>query len=307
MKIKFFAFGLFVVAFLGSASNAHSALMIVESVGNRVMLASSFDGSIINANFIVDNSLQTPHSAIDSGRGSIFISDQLLSEVREYSYSGVFLQTVVTSSQINNSRGIAVRDNALYVTVAGGANPNTVQRFDLTTGAQSTFISTNLGSPWDVAFRANDVLVSDGTANIIRQYDLSGNFLGNFASGYSSPRQISLDAEGNVLVARNTSGGGISRFTSDGVFLGGVGQFASVGAFRLENGNYIYGGGVNLYTTTGVGADTLVLGGGTGFSFRQIEFIAVPEPSSILLFGIGLLATAIIANSRRTTKLLPST
>jgi len=314
MKIQFFTIGLLVVAFFASASNVHAALMIVESVGNRVILASSFDGSIINANFIVDNDLLTPHSAIDSGRGTIFISDQLLSQVREYSYSGAFLQTVVSSSQINNSRGIAVRDNGLYVTVAGsvagGPNiTNTVQRFDLTTGVQSTFISnfinptTNLGSPWDVAFRANDVLVTDGTTNTVRRYDLSGAYLGDFATGYSGLRQISVEADGDVLLARNTSGGGVSRLTSTGSFLGGVGLSPSVGAFQLENGNVIYGGGINLWINSGPGVDTpVVVGPGTGFSFRQIEFIAVPEPSSILLVSVGLFGFAFFVKSRRFTK-----
>jgi hypothetical protein len=285
--------------------------MIVDSSNSgpgRVLLASHVDGSIINPNFIVDTNLQTPVSAIDSGRGTIFISDALSNQIREYSLSGSFMQTIVQNTQISGPRGIDIYNNGLFVTTSSGTFQNTIQRFDLTTGAQTTFITNaNLGSPWDIAFRATDVLVSDGTLNGIRQFDLSGNFIGNFtgAVAYSSPRQITVTPSGEVLLARSVGGGGVSRFSSTGTPLGGIGLGPSAGAYQLENGNYIYGAGINLVLNTAPLSDTPLLTVSTA-SFRQIEFIAaVPEPSSIMLVSLVLVGLTSIAKSRR-PKSLPA-
>jgi hypothetical protein len=274
-------------------------LMVLDSGNNRIVLASSSNGSILNPNWLVDSALQTPVNAIDSGRGTIFVSDQLASLVREYTYPtpgnpATFLGNFVNNTQINNNRGIAVLNNALYVTVAGGTFANTVQRFDLSNGGQSTFINSNLASPWDIAFRANDVLVTNSTDGITRRFDLSGTYLGAFSTtAITNPRQIHFEADGDVTIGNNN--GGIVRFDSNGTFQSAFGPSSARGVFQLDNGNYLYGSGINLGIYD-VGTNTSnVIGSvsGTGASFQYIEFVdlsAVPEPSSLALVAcVGLL------------------
>jgi hypothetical protein len=300
----------FVYLFLGTQA-CFGDLFIVDSGRNRVLLASSFDGSILNPDLIVDNSLQTPVNAIDSGRGTIFLSDQVLDQVREYSYTGSFLGTVVSNTQVDNIRGIAVRDNALYVTNAGsgaGANrTNTVQRFDLASGAQSTFIAATdssnllrLGSPWDVTFRDSDVLVSDSTVDTVQRYDLSGNFLSTFSSiSISFPQQVNVNLNGDVTVGNNT--GGIVRLGPTGSFLEAVGPTTARGVFQLGNGNYLYGSGNTLGVYNPMTMLTTSLITDNASSFRYIEATAVPEPTSIALLSIA--SGALVLKRRRAKKI----
>ncbi len=287
------------------AMSVQAELLIVDSVGNRVMLASSFDGSIINQNFIVDNTLQTPTNAIDSGRGTIFVSDQLLDEVREYSYGGSFLGTVVGGASVDNMRGIAVRNNILYITVDSGANADTVQQFNLSTNSLSTFISDpSLISPsfWDVTFRSNDVLVSNSATGLINRYDLNGTPLGAFTTTpVTTIRQVSLQSNGDIIVAN--AGGGIVSFNSSGVFQSAFGPPSAFGVYPLENGNYIYGAGINLSIYNPNTQLVSPVLSGNQFGFRFIEFFdasAIPEPSGLFLFGLGLLSC--LGLSRRREK-----
>lgn len=306
---------LLLVSPVAFASVTIDGLLVVESVSNRVLLLDAADGTILNDRLIDDQILQTPVNAIDSGRNTIFISDQLLDEVREYSVTGQYLRTVVNASQVDNIRGIATRNGALYVTVAGsnaGAGiQNTVQRFDLTTGAQSTFIAADggtgsvvLGSPWDVTFRDSDVLVSDSGADLVLRFDLNGNFLSPFDLNIIGfPQQVTETPSGDILVGNSTSGGGLLRFESDGTFRGafagsnGVNNvFSARGVAELEDGRYLYGSGINLIAVNPLTGASQAIISENGRSFRFIERVtitdptAIPEPSVIATLFIGVAA-----------------
>jgi hypothetical protein len=277
------------IAATALVQSIRAELLIVDSAGDRVMLASSFDGSILNPTFIQlpnqpSGSSFVPINAIDSGRGTIFVSDQLSDDVKEYSYSGTLIGTVV-STPLDNIRGITVRDSMLYITVEAGSLVDTVQRFDLTTNTLSTFISDPLfvtASPsfWDITFRASDALVMNSTDGLIYRYDLNGNRIGPFTSQpFTTGRQISLNPNGDVLLGTIT---GVARFDSNGSFLGSVGSGSTVGVYPLENGNLLYGGGTSLstYNPNLPAPGTSVVLTGTQYSFRFIEPISIPEPTA---------------------------
>ncbi|HMO36592.1 MAG TPA: hypothetical protein PKA06_11165, partial [Gemmatales bacterium] len=140
-----------------TSSLAQQALMVVDSLRDRVILVSRVDGSVLNTSFIVHNNLQTSINAIQAPNGNILLSDQVNNAIYEYTLSGNLVGTVVGAAQgLQNIRGIAIHNNQLYVTVGGGTHQNTVQRFNLDATGQQTFITnTNLVSPFDVFFRSN--------------------------------------------------------------------------------------------------------------------------------------------------------
>lgn len=276
-----------------------------SSGAQRIMMFSAVDGSLINANFIVSGqngapTMTTPKQIIDSGRNSLLVSDQVANAIWEFGYDGTFLGTIASAAQgLSNLRGLAARNGSVYVTVGGGTLTNTVQRFDLNNGnAQSTFIGSGLSSPFDIHFRANDVLVTNSSGStLVSQFDLNGNSIGAWATSTSSamrfPQQINTDgANGELLIAGFSVPAGVYRFDANGnaldTYAPGLGHR---GAIRLDNGNILFtistGVGIWNTATNTRGSDVI-----TGVNAQYVERInmPVPEPASIAALGLGLAA-----------------
>lgn len=280
-------------------------LMVVDSLSDRVLLVSEFDGSIINPSFITDSArFLTIVNAVSSGPNSVFISDQTANAVFEYSTSGAYLRTVVSSAAhgVSNIRGIAVHNNRLYVTVAGGTFQNTVQSFALDGTDQRTFISSNLDSPWDVYFRGGDVLVSNSGSDDIERFDLNGNFLNTLVSstgvgGINFPQQINERGNGNLLVGGFSVSAGIYEYLPNGTQVNYYNLPGPRAAYELGNGNYLFSAGTRLAVFDPVNLTSTDIINNLGSSFRFIEKVqAVPEPSSWLVL-CGL--TGWVVASRR--------
>ena len=281
-------------------------LLIPDSTAKRVMAFDPLTGNLVDANFIPadDTHLSTPINAILSAAGdTILVSDQIDDVVQEYdldgNYLGVFAPAGGPNTAIlDNIRGIALRPNGnLLVTVASGANTNSVAQFDTAGNYLGNFIAAaagGLGSPWDPFSRAGDWLVSGsaGTTGILR-YDLNGSFLNVFAAFSSFPEQIDEAANGNVLVANfsPSANEGVLEYTSTGVFVGRydpptLGGYR--GAYELPNGNILTTTGAGVYEISRAG--TLVSTKMTGVSGRFIEFVlpsALPKanPDSAASYG----------------------
>jgi hypothetical protein len=281
-------------ACLGTSSAVQADLMVVDSLSDRVLLVNEFDGSIINASFITDSTrFSTIVNAVSSGPNTVFISDQVANAVFEYSTSGTYLRTVVSSAanNVSNIRGIAVQNNRLYVTVAGGTYTNTVQSFRLDGTDQQTFISTKLDSPWDVYFRGNDVLVSNSGSDDIERFDLNGNYLNTLVSstgvgGVNFPQQIHERANGNLLVGGFSVSAGIYEYLPNGTQANYYNLPGPRAAYELGNGKYLYSAGTRLAVFDPVTLVSTDIINSLNSSFRYIEKVqAVPEPGSWLVLG----------------------
>lgn len=297
-------------ALLVSAAASAGTLIITSSGGNsagdRAFTVDDFDGSGFTEFLRDDAGLGTPVATIPTGRGTYFVSDQVSDGVFEYSAAGVRIGTVVGPTEgFDNVRGITIRDGFLYAAVGSGTYAANVQRIPLawngTThvgGATSTFAQLGAGgSPWDVQFRSNDVLVSDSSTDDILRFSLTGTSLGTLVSSPGSgdlnfPQQIALDGS-EFLVAGFSLPTGIYRYAADGTRLNAYALDTGIrGVARLGNGKILWTGGTRLGVfdpATGTSENIL---NDAQYSFRYItrNVAPVPEPASLAVLVLGLAA-----------------
>lgn len=279
---------------VANSVEAQTILLVPDSENQRVSAFDAFDGSIIDLNFIPDDgaqggtsTLDSPFNAIGSGRGTIFVSDEDADSIFEYGFDGNLIGTFAGPNEdIGGVRGIAINGDSLFVNSTQGDDK--VEQFNIVTGEQSTWTTSELASQQDILFRENDVLISNFFSDNIERYDLDGNFLSTFVDGDTNgidfPQQIHEASNGDIIVAGLSSPAGLYRYDSNGELL----EFYDVGSVRgvyeLGNGNILYSslvsGIVSLDLTSG--DSTQIVNEG---SYRYIEAVtvAVPEPSGFLV------------------------
>ena len=279
-----------VVLATGSAL-AQGVLLVPNSSTDSIWAFSPVDGSLINNDFIPDNGvLATPTTAIDSGRGTILVSDQISDGVFEYNYDGSYVGVVADATDgLDNVRGITVYQNQLYVANQGntGGLGGTVQRFDLDGSNQVTWAS-GIGSPWWIEFRSSDVLVSNSDTDTVDSLTLAGAANSPLISGINFPRQIHQLGNGNLLVAGFSVPSAVYEYDSAGMpvtqFADGLGPR---GVWLLQNGNYLFTGGTRVATIDPSDGSVTDVINATGNSFQHISFSPVPEPATLALVGLG--------------------
>ncbi|MGD0653095.1 MAG: PEP-CTERM sorting domain-containing protein [Thermoguttaceae bacterium] len=130
---------------------------------------------------------------------------------------------------------------------------------------------------------SGNVWVADSNNSRIQEFDSSGNFLRTFGSYGTGNEQlegvqgIDVDLSGNIWVA-DTNNYRIQKFDSNGTYLTefGDGQFCDV-AVDLSGNVWVSDWGNN----------------------RILEFSMVPEPSTLVLLGIGAISLLVYAWRRR--------
>lgn len=269
-------------------------LLVPDSTADRIMAFDPTTGNLVDADFIPANNpnLQTPKDAFaHADNASVLVVDQISDLVQRYSGgTGAYLGAFAPAGGVN----LAVLDNAtcgtyrpngnLLVCVTGGTNQDTVAEFDATGTHVGNFIaaaSGGLDGPFDVYFRAGDVLVSSINTDQILRYDrATGAFLGVFAAINNFPEQIAEASNGNVLVA-NFSGTqvGVVELTSAGALVGVYNvapATAPRGVYELPNGNLLVANGTGVYEVSraGVLVDTKI----TGVNAQYIERVQALTP-----------------------------
>ncbi|MFW5697070.1 MAG: PEP-CTERM sorting domain-containing protein [Fimbriimonadaceae bacterium] len=287
----------FVVTALAAASVATANLLVPDFSGDRVMLFSSQDGSLIDENFITDEGavgwqFSSPKAALDLGNGEIWVTDQLEDSVFRFDYSGNYLGGITEG--LDNVRGIRVIGDQVWVLNGGSNNdaPGTsVIRLD--------FDGNNLGffalpeSSWDVAPHGDNVLISDWGNDDLMEYDLDGNFIGNFTnhSNLFNPQQINQDGENYLVGGFGAPESAIYQYAADGTLLNSWAEgFGPRAAYRLGNGDILWTKGDGVFVLD-PSTDTF-FAAQSGANAQYISYTAVPEPATMLALaaGLGLLA-----------------
>ncbi len=287
------------------ATFAHTALavdvmLVADSSADRIVALSPVDGSIVNAAFITDpgapggvDIFNRPIEVVDSGAGTLLVSDQFADIISEFGFDGAFIRVFSNggmrdTSLINNVRGLAVLPNGeVLLTNSGSTNAfatsvDNVLRFDAGSGAlldDFAFIRYGgLNGPFDAVVVGDRVLVSNDIRNNIVEYTLDGRFVSVFAQeGIDFPQQIAPTAANTLLLA-NFSGGNILEFDLStgalvGIFNPVLGNPLYRGVAELDNGDVLATAGSNVYRFTRGGLATTVLSGG---DFRFVSRITLP-------------------------------
>ncbi len=213
-------------------------LMIPESTADVVGMYDPFDGTYLGDMITVNPGFSTPINAIKGPDGNIYVSDQVADAVFVFSPAGAYLYTYADASDgLDNIRGIAFRDDELFVT----SGDRFVARFNGPHSRLPDFINDG-SDPFDIFFLADGwALLADiyGTTDNVRLYNAAGVFQRVIITT-NFPEQIMDDpvAPGGYLTAAFSSNL-ISDFDLDGTVYSALPYSSGRGIYRLGNGNLL--------------------------------------------------------------------
>lgn len=306
---------LVVRAALGAAAlscaigTAAGQVMIADSGSDRVSLFNSFDGSIIDLDWLTDIgavgwAFSTPKEAVVVG-GELWVADQVTDAIHRFSMgSHSFLGSVTTGVggvTLDNLRSLGTDGSSrVWLTTDGGSVTNTVTTYDFSGNALSSFVVAATSSPFDAEMWNGNLLVTDSDTNSVREHMLDGTFVGDFATGLAFAEQLVVLADNSVVVANAIDSNGIEgvwHYNADGSVrayldtnLVGAPGGTVRGANVLGNGNYIIASSTGVWTAEDIGGGvfsyTLITDAVDG---QYITFIPAPG-SALALLGLGVLA-----------------
>ena len=210
--------------------------------------------------------------AVNFATGDVYVTDQVTDQVSVYRQNGggADLLTSFGSGDFDDPLGVAIDqdDGSVYVSDADG-----ITKFDSDNATTPTFTvdgafaAVSATGPLAFDQSANQLVLADTSANIIRRYSTGGSASATF-DGAGSPdtfgtgstftllQDLAVDTTGDVIVidaASDPGTGGtsrIERFTAAGAWeatIGPVDQAATVGIVPATNGVIVGGNqdGVN--------------------------------------------------------------
>ncbi|MFM9959388.1 MAG: hypothetical protein ACKVZJ_15130 [Phycisphaerales bacterium] len=304
-----------VAAVAAIAPISHAQLMVPDSgAGDRVMLFSDFDGSVIDLNWITDVgapfAFTTPKEARVIGN-QIWVSDQVADAVHRFDLSRNFLGSITahpSGGVIDNLRGFGSDGNRVFLTLFHATTARRgVAIYDLNGNPTGFFPGqTTTASLFDAAVFQGDLLISSSTSNNIERWSTAGVFQGSFATGVTFPQQCDVLSDGTVIAVSTIAPQGVEgvyRFNPNGslhtyIDTQGIknafGETVPRAAWPLGDGGYM------IATDKGV---FKAVGSGSSWTFSQIvagvdaQYInPVPTPGAM---GLMMLGAAAVLRRRR--------
>lgn len=322
VKRLFLAASLLPFAALSAAQS--SLLYVADSGGttgtDKLWSFSAFDGSVVSNNVFTDASLTTFLQATQLGDGSYIVVDQGAGAtgggVRRYGANGAKLfDYVVGTTALNQFRPGAIVGGDFYFGISGG-DAGTIYRVPVAGGAPTRFATipasgNGTSSVWGILPVSDGLVITNsastsGTNPNARVQKVSFDGLTvtdlvvstsaqgtNGTTGLLFPQQVSLDTDGDLLVAGFSGASRIYEYGATGTFktatdTGGGNR----GVIRLGDGGLLTTQGTRVIKVAADGTQTTVVeGSATGNSFRAITTGApVPEPATFAALGLGVLA-----------------
>jgi hypothetical protein len=309
------------VAAVGAFAPVASAqLMIPDSgAGDRVMLFSSQDGALIDANWITDAAgtfaFTTPKEAAVVGN-QIWVSDQVADAVHRFDLNRNFLGSItqlpagLPVSNLDNLRGFGYDGSRVYLSIM---HTNSAVRgyvtIDAATATATSFTAIGTNSVFDAEPYNGDLLISNSSTNSIERRLTNGTLVSIFRN-VTQPQQVATMPDGSLIVTSTIAAAGVEglyhlnadgslrRFIDTELLKLGAGEQVPRAGYLLDNGDYLLATSIGVFTLRPTGPGT------TDYTFQTViggvdaQYInAVPEPgAAAALAGV---AAAFIARRRR--------
>jgi sugar lactone lactonase YvrE len=198
------------------------------------------------------------------------------------------------ASGLDKPSGLAFDNSGnLYVTNHNNNYYGTIEKFD-SSGNSSTFASgllaSGLGSSLSLAFDGSSYLYATNKGNdgIITKFDMSGNS-STLTSSLYRISGLAFDSSDNLYAADNTLGfGRLYKFDSSGhvSYLGDSGIYMETGLAFDSSGNlYVGTNGNDIIEKFDSSGNKTIFA--SGLSHPACIATQVPEPATLLLFGLG--------------------
>ena len=301
---RFLACSTVAVVCSGILSGAHaqtSDVLLIPDSGpllGRVWAMSPVDGSLVNNQFILpDARLTQPIQIVDSGRGTLLVTDETARAVYEYAPNGTYVGTLAAG--LDGAYGICMRDGAAFVTSGFSNNlGGKIYRIALDGSAPTVFSDwAGIGDPRGIAPYGAGFLVGNSTDDDLEVVTATGSvvpvpfFDSDGIAGLNFPQQIHALEGGSFMVVGFSAPWGIYFYDASAI------NYASYrapevflsprGAITLDNGEILYTGGTRIdrfSTKTYVNTNIV---NQLGSSFRWVTRYTPPAPCVGDLNGDG--------------------
>jgi sugar lactone lactonase YvrE len=277
----------------------------ISSYADTVFLSTYNVDSILNFNSTgiqstfatAANGLNYPAGLAFDGSGNLYVANtggglQGSPSIEKFSSSGT--GSVFTTSGLSYPADLAFDENGnLYVANAGN---NTVEEFNSSgTGSVFATATSGLDSPFGLAFDSSGNLYVANYSNTILKFTPSGTGTVFATSGLDNPQALAFDSSGNLYVA-NYGNNTIEKFNASGIgstfasySTNGLAQYLQgpIGLAFDSSGDLFVADHLSesILEIDPAGNMSLFASGLSAADYLAIE---IPEPSSLLLLGLGL-------------------
>lgn len=268
---------------------ASEFLMISGSgFGSRgVMLFDPNDGSPVSPGSYYFEDFQTSgilkHAMqVDD---EIWMTAQAAGRILRHDLSGNFIGDITAAGPggevIGNIRGMALHNNTVFLTNAGGTFGNALVTYDTNGNWQQT--QQIAGSPFSALPYNNELIVGHLGSEDMQRYDFNLNHLGPFHQGPISWVQQTHELSNGNLMATGWSSNGLYEYDSAGNPVGFIAADSPRGVWELANGNLLWTNSSGVHVWDGISHTTVL----SGFNAHYIDRLVLPAPGALAVLGLA--------------------